>query len=164
MAARAIRARNVDGENLRAANGVVLVAPVWFGRHARSIDDLGIEHGFELARKSLMFVSVDLAGASVDPIVRARATNKAERFLLELGLRADVVSVVGGTLSYPAYGLLTRLAKRLAASREGLPTDTSRTHTLTDWNALDRDVSRFASGIRAHVDEVVAPNLRPSSS
>ena len=45
---------------------------------------------------------------------------------------------VGGAIDYPRYNPLLRLVLKFISKKNGGPTDTSRKHELTDWDAVER--------------------------
>jgi menaquinone-dependent protoporphyrinogen oxidase len=62
-----------------------------------------------------------------------------------------VILSVAGRLAYREYNVLVRFLIKRIAKKEGGPTDTSRDHELTDWDAVDRLGREMADAIHAKV-------------
>jgi menaquinone-dependent protoporphyrinogen oxidase len=67
-----------------------------------------------------------------------------EQFLKATGWSPDLVTTVGGALSYTQYPPLMRWIMKRIARKEGGPTDTTRDHELTNWQHVDDFARRFA--------------------
>jgi menaquinone-dependent protoporphyrinogen oxidase len=128
----------------------VLVGGSLIGRgHQRSIKRYVMRH---LARLNAMpsgFFSVSGSAASKEPQGQADARREMQRFLTETRWEPDLMTTFGAAIKYTKYSWLIRLVLREICRRNGGPTDTSRDHELTDWEA----VSAFAK----HFTRVVSP-------
>jgi menaquinone-dependent protoporphyrinogen oxidase len=148
------------GADLGLYDGVVLVAPVYFGGYPNGVMKFLRKRRVALAARPVAFVSVGNEAANADSAHQANVARKLQRIAVETGVRFDVVTAVAGALSYPRYGTLLRVAMKLQAYVAGTPTDTSRVHELTDWNALDRALAPFFAAFeRANV-----PRTSPDES
>ena len=100
-----------------------------------------------LAARPTAFFSVSLAAASREASMRESVRSVVERWLASRHLAPRVTAAFGGELAYTRYPLPLRLVMRAIAWRSRGPTDTSRDHVLTDWDAVDgfaRDVAALA--------------------
>jgi menaquinone-dependent protoporphyrinogen oxidase len=50
-----------------------------------------------------------------------------------------------GALRYTRYGAVTRWIMKMISRHTGGPTDTSRDHEFTDWDAVDRFAERLTA-------------------
>jgi menaquinone-dependent protoporphyrinogen oxidase len=91
------------------------------------------------------FFSVSLGAGSRNPEEVAAVTAIASRFVQAANWQPRRVACFPGKLAYTKYGFLKRWIMRRIAAREGGPTDTSRDHDLTNWQA----VREFALGVAA---------------
>lgn len=136
------------GLDLTTFDAFVLVAPVYFGKHPRAIRQFVRRWGAILGRHPSAFVSVSNSAASADPAARANAMRIAEAFVNELPWVPRLTITAGGALAYPRYNWALRFVMKRIARAAGAPTDTSRTHELTDWGRLDEDVRPFCDLLR----------------
>jgi menaquinone-dependent protoporphyrinogen oxidase len=128
---------------------VIAIASVHAGKHDAGMVQFARRHAEALARKPAVFISVSLTEATVEderqsPETRAAATDEVRRavarFFEDTGWHPARVLPVAGCVAYTKVGVLQRfIMKRIVGARGG-PTDTSRDHELTDWEALDRFV------------------------
>lgn len=128
---------------LQKADGVVVVAPVYFGKHPAHVRAFLRAHREVLGERPLAFVSVSGSAANAEPAARAGAERLARAFVAEVGLAPQLVLTAGGAVAYPRYGLLLRLVARIAFARRGAPIDTTRVQEYTDWRSLERDMCPF---------------------
>lgn len=127
-----LRAERLDGVlPLSGVDAVVVVAPVYYGRHPRAILRLLRTHRDRLNRLPTGFVSV--CGS-----IGSEAESYVARTLRETDWRPTVTSVVRGGVAYTRYHPLLRWVMRRINRKVGGPTDTSRDHDLTDWAQVDR--------------------------
>jgi menaquinone-dependent protoporphyrinogen oxidase len=153
-----VRADVAPLEDLAHHDAVVVVAPIYFGRHPRTIREFMYRHAGALSLVPIVFISVSNAAGSAEADVRASAQKAARAFVEKMGVKARLVATAGGALAYPQYGPLVRHAVKLVARRTGAPHDTSRTHELTDWLELESDVAPFLDVVetihrRAHASK-----------
>jgi menaquinone-dependent protoporphyrinogen oxidase len=118
-------------------DAVVVGASIHAGRHQREVLDWVRARSGTLNSMPSAFFSVCLTAA--DDTEEARATS--QRYIDEL-LEATAWSprlarTFAGALQYREYDLFTRLLIKLMMKRGGHPTDTSRDHDFTDWEAVD---------------------------
>ena len=128
----------LDPRRLPDAKAYVVLAPVFFGKHPPAIRDFVVRHGDSLNRRPSAFVSVSGAAGSARREDRDGARQRAVELLATTCWNPNLVESIGGAIAYPKYGFFTRLMMKMLSKREGRPTDTSTTHELTDWNAVER--------------------------
>jgi len=129
-------------------DGVILAAPVRFGRHPRRMRRYAGDNRDTLERLPSAFVSVSGAAGSADPEGLDEAEGYVERFIERTGWTPDRTACVGGEMAYTKYSPLVRLVVKAASARAGGPVDTSRDHEFTDWKAVDGFAREFASVVR----------------
>jgi menaquinone-dependent protoporphyrinogen oxidase len=124
-------------------DGVVVVAPIYFGLQPRATEAFLRARAEVLSMVPTAFVSVSNSAGSRHPSARKKADTAARAFVTKTGVRARLVVAAGGAFAYPRYRLLLRVAMKLIALCTGGPTDTSRVHELTDWEALESTFTAF---------------------
>jgi menaquinone-dependent protoporphyrinogen oxidase len=129
---------DVDLGRMGKADACVVVAPVYLGAHPPATARFIVQSSDVLNERVSAFVSVSGSAGSARPADRERAHHIADEFLSKTPWRPNLIRTVGGAIAYPRYGFFTRLMMRIISKREGGPTDTSRTHELTDWHAVER--------------------------
>jgi menaquinone-dependent protoporphyrinogen oxidase len=130
-------------------DAVVVVAPIYVGRHAKTVERFLRTYGELLSLVPTAFVSVSNSAANADPTARAMARKLAVEFIGRVGARPRVVLTAGGAFAYPRYGIFVRLVMRSIAKRTGGPLDTSRVHELTDWTKLESELAPFLDAVEA---------------
>lgn len=89
------------------------------------------------------FVTVSLSAASANESEMAELGEIVEKFGNETGWWPVSVHHAAGALKYTEYDFFRRWMLKRIAEKEGGPTDTSRDHEFTDWDALDGFVTGF---------------------
>jgi menaquinone-dependent protoporphyrinogen oxidase len=138
--ARVLHVDNLGGVEPSCFDAVVVVAPVYYSRHPRSIVAFMREHAATLATRRSAFFSVSNSAASRESTERSHARRLASTCAAQQGWSPDVIATAGGAIAYPRYGFLVRFMMRRIALSRGLPTDTRRVYEWTDWEQVDRDV------------------------
>lgn len=131
-------ARSVD---LRAFDAIAVVAPVYFQHHPRRITAFVKTRADILSKVRSGLFSVSNGATASDPAVREEAMRVARALVTATPWHPDVIATVGGAFAYPRYNFVLRYVMKKIAEQRGAPTDTRRTHELTDWAALDRDIA-----------------------
>jgi menaquinone-dependent protoporphyrinogen oxidase len=137
---RVARVADVSPRDVPSFDGLTVVAPVYFGRHPKSIRHFLRAHAGILDERPSAFVSVSGSAGSPDVDARVRAREVASDALTSVGASPLVVATAGGALAYPRYNPVLRWVMRRIARQSGNPTDTSRIHELTDWKRLEEDL------------------------
>lgn len=153
---RVLNVEMARGVPLTDFDGFVIVSPVYFAHHPRAIARFVRSHSEVLAKHPSAFVSVSNSAANADSAVRANALRVARAFVAELPWAPAITITAGGAIAYPRYNWALRYVMKRIAIASGMPTDTSRSHEVTDWAALDRDVEsivRLVCGERPRRDD-----------
>jgi menaquinone-dependent protoporphyrinogen oxidase len=149
-----VNARTIP-ESLRLDHfdGVVVAASIIMGRHPSHIRAWARSHAAALSRLPGAFISVSGTSPESRPEWRKGAEEYVARFAVQTGWHPRWTAVFGGALCYTRYDPVTRWIMKRIAAKEGGPTDTSRDHELTDWDAVDRFAEKLAGGFGAAVPE-----------
>jgi menaquinone-dependent protoporphyrinogen oxidase len=131
---------------------VVLGGSIHAERHQEPFVAWMRRHADTLAGRRAALFSVSLAALDPTPEGRAKVQGWVDALLDTTGVRPATTACLAGALPYRDYALPTRWFMRRIAKKQGLPTDTSRNHDLTDWTAVER----FADGA-AELVAVPAP-------
>lgn len=124
-------------------DGVILGAPVHYGRHAPELGAFVTSHRDELREIPSALFSVSLVAASASPDERREAQEYVEELQRRTGWRPGLVGLFPGALRYSRYRLPTRLVMRWISRRRGKPTDTSRDYEYTRWDSVERFAEAF---------------------
>lgn len=154
---RVVDVRDAADVEVASFESVIVLAPVYFGKHARRIVAFVRRNIRAFDQQRTAFISVSNSAASGDPIARDRALRLAHDTLTALGWRADVVATAGGALAYPRYNVLLRFVMRRIARANGAPTDTRRMHQLTSWVEVERALARFLEPLERDLAPAPAP-------
>jgi menaquinone-dependent protoporphyrinogen oxidase len=117
---------------------VVLGGSIHAERHQAPLVAWMRRHAGTLAGRRVALFSVSLAALDPTPEGRAKVQGWVDALLEATGVRPDTTARIAGALPYRDYALPTRWLMRRIARKQGLPTDTSRDHDLTDWAAVER--------------------------
>jgi menaquinone-dependent protoporphyrinogen oxidase len=155
----ALRADGVDADlrevktagdpSPRDYDGVIAGASLHAGHHQRPMVDWVKAHRTELAERPTAFFSVSLTAAEDSDEARTATRKCIEDFLDETGWTPDVTQAIAGALQYREYDVFTRLLMRLKMRHGGQETDTAQDHEYTDWAAVKRFATSFASRLGA---------------
>lgn len=140
---------------LEKYDAFVVAASVIGGRHQRYIRDFVRRQAGRLGAVPSAFVSV--SGTAKDSPQQAR--KHAESFLRQSGWRPTFIQTFAGAVAYTQYGLFLRWIMKRISQRQGGPTDTSRDHDMTDWEAVDRFAERVAQALPPSPKEERVENL-----
>jgi menaquinone-dependent protoporphyrinogen oxidase len=128
---------------LEKPQAFLIAASVIRNRHQRCICDFVRQHAAQLNRVPTAFVSV-CGAAKASP---EQAAEYVAAFLRETGLRPAFIQSFAGAMAYTQYGVFVRWMTKLVSWRRGGPTDTSRDHDMTDWEAVDRFAESLAEAL-----------------
>ena len=137
--------RGHEGVYPQGFDVVFLGSPIIIGGYSRALRRFVQEHRAALTRIPTAFFSVGLAVASLTSDGRAQTMEVVERFMQKTAWHPRRVELVAGALPYSKYNFLVRFIMRNIAAKEGGDTDTSRDYEYTDWEAVDRFATEFAS-------------------
>jgi menaquinone-dependent protoporphyrinogen oxidase len=125
---------------------VVLVAgSVILGRYQRYIRDFVRRNLRALRARPTGFISVNGTSPETVPEWRTAAKGYVERFLKQTPWRPRWIAMFSGGLPYTRYGFVVRWVMKRISQKTGGPTDTSKDHDFTDWEAVDRFAEDVAS-------------------
>lgn len=122
----------------------LVAASVVAGRHQRYVEEFVRLTAPLLNRRPSAFVSVSGSAASPTSAKQQQAKQYVREFLRSTGWSPRVTATFGGAIAYTKYWFFLRWMMKSIAKRNGNPTDTSRDHELTDWNAVDRFAADWA--------------------
>ena len=134
---------------------VVVAASIIRGRHQRYIREFARRHHEQLNRTRSAFVSV--SGAAQGS--REQAQRYIDDFVQQTGWNPRFPASFAGSMAYTQYGPLLRWIAKVVSRRRGGPTDTSRDHEYTDWQAVDRFAERLARAVPPSEASAPAENL-----
>ncbi|APH72711.1 flavodoxin domain-containing protein [Aquibium oceanicum] len=129
--------------DLDIADAVIVCAPVHIGAYPTAIAHWLKAKAARLSTLPGAFVSVSLAAASPFPEEHAEIQKITEALFERTGWRPRMVHQAGGALRYPQCDFLKRLLMKHIAYKEGGPTDVTKDHEFTNWNALAAFVEGF---------------------
>jgi menaquinone-dependent protoporphyrinogen oxidase len=132
----------------RAVRGVLLGAPLYGGRHLRRARQFVERHHHALNSVPSAFFSVSLSAGSRNAAEVETARRLADAFPQSALWWPNHVASFAGRLAYTGYNPVIRFLLRRIARREGGPTDTTRDHELTDWNAVMALAYTMISAVR----------------
>lgn len=133
--------------DLSAFDGIIVAAPVRFGRHAQDVRRVARGYRHVLNAVPSAFVSVSGAATSPDPAFRVQARQYVEEFLRQTGWRPTFSETVGGAIAYTKYNPLLRWLTKRAVGQFTGPLDSSRDHEYTDWRQVERIAESFADKV-----------------
>jgi menaquinone-dependent protoporphyrinogen oxidase len=139
-------ATHVDWTRVR---GTIVGASLHVGRHQKAADRFVRAHVADLNYAPSAFFSVSLSAASKNAAEVAEAERIAREFTETRGWKPAIVASLAGRLAYSKYNFLIRFVMKRIAKKEGGPTDTSRDHELTDWDAVDKLAHDMAAEVHA---------------
>jgi menaquinone-dependent protoporphyrinogen oxidase len=130
--------------DLAGFDAVLVGASVMVGKHQPYVHRFVEQHAARLNAMPSAFVSVSGSAGSPLPAKRADAQDYLETFLRRTSWRPTRTATFGGALAYTKYGWFMRWLIKRISKQSGAPTDTSRDHDLTDWNAVDQFAADWA--------------------
>jgi menaquinone-dependent protoporphyrinogen oxidase len=142
-----------DASSPRGYAGAVLGDSIHYSRHSKELTAYATAHADALRAMPSAVFQVCMASAGTNEKDRATARGLLDPLLQKAGWTPDVVGLFAGALAYPQYGWFVRVMLRLIAKRQGLSTDTSRSHEYTDWGAVDA----FADDVLAAISARTRP-------
>lgn len=132
------------GVDLDRFDAFLIAASVIRGRHQSCIRDFVRAHVRRLNAAPAVFVSVSGFAATPSPAKQAEARGYVEHFLSATGWWPTLTAMFGGALACTKYGFFLRWIIKRIANQAGGPTDTTRDHDATNWEAVDQFALRVA--------------------
>jgi menaquinone-dependent protoporphyrinogen oxidase len=134
--------------SLAGYDGYLVAASIIAGRHQRYIEEF-VKHNLRaLSGAPSVFISVSGAAGDKRPSRQAEARRYVQEFLKATGWLPWRTATFGGAMAYTQYGFFLRSFTKWVSSRRGGPTDTSRDHEFTDWEAVDRFAGELEALVR----------------
>lgn len=138
-------------------DAVLVVASIHYGKHTAEALQFVRQHHALLCSVPSAFFCVCLSAAQPDdPVRRDEAAGYVASFLGQTDWQPHVAVPVAGALRYSRYGFFKRQMLKKVAKEGGLPTDTSRDHVFTDWDAVRRHTTALLAQL-ADREETAAP-------
>jgi menaquinone-dependent protoporphyrinogen oxidase len=119
-------------------DAIVVGASVHAGHHQKPVLEWVERHTGVLNGMPTAFFSVCLTAADDTDEAREASQRYIGDALGRTGWRPRRTRTFAGALQYREYDVFTRLLIKLMMKRGGHPTDTSRDHDFTDWDAVER--------------------------
>ena len=119
-------------------DAVIVGASIHAGHHQKEIVAWARRHRTTLATRPSAFFSVCLTAADDTEESRAATRQYLDEFAEATGWTPTRTTTFAGALRYREYDFATRLLIRLLMHKGGHPTDTSRDHDYTDWDAVEQ--------------------------
>lgn len=141
---------------------VILGSRIHMNQPARSLRRYVKTYRERLPVDATGYFTVSMAAASPTAAGHEAAEQCLERSLRAMRWAPRWTAALGGALPFPRYGRVLRWLMARAAGSLQMPTDTGRTHVLTDWG----EVARFADAIAADLvaPEAPAPGVESTSA
>jgi menaquinone-dependent protoporphyrinogen oxidase len=127
----------------RAADTVIIGAPVYGGRFSKKLIRWAAGQKELLRNKSLAYFTVSMNVADNRPGSRAADEQLLRKFINSIGLVPQFVASFAGSIKYQEYGWFIRAVMKRISKAEGGPTDTGQNFEFTDWN----EVSLFTEAV-----------------
>jgi menaquinone-dependent protoporphyrinogen oxidase len=129
-------------------DAAIVGGPVYAGKYSPILLRWTKAHVDALNRMPCAFFSVSLNAADAREEARKEDRRLIKEFLRLTGLRPLMTASLIGAVHYRKYNFLMRWIMRRICGASGGPTDTSRDHELTDWNAVAKFVEEFAQRLQ----------------
>ncbi len=130
-------------------DAVIVGASIHAGKHQKEVVAWAKRHHTTLALRPSAFFSVCLTAADDDEESHAATRRYHDELVEATGWTPGRAVTFAGALQYREYDFATRLLMRLMMRKGGHPTDTSRDHDFTDWDAVERFAHAFAGELAA---------------
>jgi menaquinone-dependent protoporphyrinogen oxidase len=124
---------------------VIVGASIHAGHHQREVIEWAGRHRTSLGMRPSAFFSVCLTAADDTEESRVATRGYLDSVVEATGWTPDRMVTFAGALQYLEYDFATRLVIRLMMRKGGHPTDTSRDHDFTDWDAVEGFAREFAA-------------------
>jgi len=147
------RCRASDSDRqIAQADRVIIGSSVHAGRHSGRAAGLIRRAADALNARPSAFFSVSMQASSDEPPQVQQMQQLADTFVAQCGWRPGRTVLFGGGLPYTRYNSLLRFVMKRISKSQGGPTDTSRDHEFTDWDAVREFTVRFAETDAAQAD------------
>jgi menaquinone-dependent protoporphyrinogen oxidase len=142
-----LRKTPLDGADRcpRDYDAVIVGGSIHAGHLQKQIVDWARAHHTTLALHPSALFTVCLTAADDTEESRAATRRYLDEFVEATGWTPGRAVTFAGALQYREYDFATRLLIRLMMHKGGHPTDTSRDHDFTDWDAVESFARDFAA-------------------
>jgi menaquinone-dependent protoporphyrinogen oxidase len=140
-AGHAVDLRRVDAHDDPSPHeyaAVVAGGSIHAGRHQRELEEWVRRHAANLSAMPSAFFSVSLSAADDTDEARVVTRRYVDDLIDATGWTPRRTASFAGALQYLEYDFFTRLLIKIMMRRGGHPTDSSRDHDFTDWDAVWR--------------------------
>ncbi|MGE0857119.1 MAG: flavodoxin domain-containing protein, partial [Hyphomicrobiaceae bacterium] len=143
--------------DIEFVSSVIVAGSIHRGRTDQALSRFLMCYAPRLARLPSAYVSVSLSAASPNSDARHAVDEIARHMLHEVGWHPDFMEHVAGAVEPQSLGLLERCAVHAVTRHRGIDVaDDGRTE-LTDWDAVDAFVDRFAARLPKPRNGATAP-------
>ena len=137
--------------SLEPFDAIIIGASVHYGGYQKYVKQLIQKNLDVLRRKPTAFFSVSGAAASPREQDHRETEKLVDKFIEETSWRPAKTEIFGGAILYTQYSFFKRLMMKVILKSAGGPTDISRDHELTDWNAVTQFAEEFS---RKHMHSI----------
>ena len=145
-------------------DGYLVLASVIRGRHQPYVSAFVRRYLPRLNSAPSGFVSVSGSAASAEPKSQAAARRCVDQFLKTTGWVPTRTWTLGGAMAFTRYNWVMRRVMQWISRRAGGPTDITRDHDLTDWNAVNRLAEDFRDLVTGTRRPVTPSRTRPDNA
>jgi len=128
-------------------DAVIIGASVHAERYQESVKHYIMEHTKQLNAIPGIFISVSLTAAHDEQESWEELKEITDHFLNHTGWRPTDIKQVAGALRYTKYNFLKKFIMRMIAQKSGGSTDTSKDHEYTDWEQVERIITRLERAV-----------------
>ncbi len=133
--------RGFDVEQYAA---IIVAASVRKQKYQRYIVNFAKKYRARLDSVPSAFVSVSMAAARSSDPKSGILKVWLDQFITKTGWNPAHFASFAGALMYRKYNFFIRFTMKKISQKSGLPTDTSRNHEFTDWDAVGHFADEFA--------------------
>ena len=152
--------RHSAADDLERFDAVIIGGAIEIGKFPKQLLRWVKDRADDLNAKPIFLFSVSLNAADMREKARIVDEQLLGTFLTETDVRPTMARSLIGGVPYTKYNFLVRfMMKRICEANHG-PTDTTRDHELTDWNAVEE----FALATIASIPQPSSPNLSVAAS
>lgn len=134
---------------VNAYDGVVVAAPVHYGKFPKSLRKWIWKHASLLSPLPTAFFSVCLGILQKDKATQEAELKIVTDFFAETKWTPRVFKILPGSLAYTKYNWFKKLLMKRIAKKAGGSVDTTVDHEYTDWSALRQYIQGFSDSLEA---------------
>jgi len=141
-AALAGRGNQIDGYD-----AYILAGSLHQEKHQKELVEFAKRHVATLQKSHSAFLSVSASASRTDEGSQAATRRCIGTFIQQTSWIPRAWLPVGGAIKYTKYNFILRAVMKSISKKNNGPTDTSKDHELTDWEALEKFVDRFINDL-----------------